>query len=261
VYSGLCERYLYRSSLVHHLDPRLKLLATVAFVLAVTAIPHTAWYALLLLSALAGVVVLTSRVPCSHMMKRASIALPFAGMAAISLPFTRHGQALWTIRLLGQTLAVTDQGLWLFGSVIAKAWVSLLISGLLVATTPFSDLIQAMRKLRVPNVLVTIISFTYRYSFVLVAEALRMQTARDARSAGPGGTILWRVRVLGDMIGSLFIRSYERSERIYQAMLARGYRGQLLTTTELAWTVRDTWVAIVWGAALATILVLAFTMA
>ena len=151
---------------------------------------------------------------------------------------------------------ITDQGLWLFLSVIAKAWLSVLVSGLLVATTPFPDLLKAMRRLHIPPVLVTTISFTYRYLFVLVDEALRLQTAREARSAGPGGTVPWRAKVLGGMIGSLFIRSYERSERIYQAMLSRGYAGQLQTMTQLAWGARDTWIGIGWSAALVAIVIL-----
>ena len=71
------------------------------------------------------------------------------------------------------------------------------------------------------------ISFMYRYLFVLVDEAMRLQTARDARSVGAGRTLFWRAKVLGGMIGCLFIRSYERSERIYAAMLSRGYAGEV----------------------------------
>jgi len=252
----MVEGYVHRTSVVHRLDPRLKLLATLATVLVVTITPPPAWYALLSLGALGWVAVLASGIPVPYMLKRASIALPFAGMAAISLPFTRAGEALWSGGLLGWTLTITDQGLWLFLSVIAKAWLSVLISGLLVTTTPFPDLLKAMRRLQIPDVLVTIVSFTYRYLFVLVDEAQRLQTAREARSAGAGGTVLWRVKVLGGMIGSLFIRSYERSERIYQAMLSRGYAGQLQSMAQLAWGARDTWIGIGWSAALAATVIL-----
>jgi cobalt/nickel transport system permease protein len=85
-----------------------------------------------------------------------------------------------------------------------------------------------------PRLLVAIISFMYRYMFVLVDETMRLLRAREARSARlstrkGGGSLLWRARVAGNMVGQLFLRSYERSERIYNAMLARGYRGQMLT--------------------------------
>jgi cobalt/nickel transport system permease protein len=250
VHSSIVEGYVSGTSVVHRLDPRLKLLAALATVLTVTITPPPAWYALLSLAALGWMAMLASSIPVTTMLKRASIALPFAGMAAISLPFTQAGEALWSGGLLGWTLTITDQGLWLFLSVIAKAWLSVLVSGLLVATTPFPELLKAMRRLHMPAVLVTIVAFTYRYLFVLGDEALCLQRARAARSAGPGGTVLWRVKVLGGMIGSLFIRSYERSERIYQAMLSRGYTGELQTMAQLSWEARDTWVSAGWSAAL-----------
>jgi cobalt/nickel transport system permease protein len=80
--------------------------------------------------------------------------------------------------------------------------------------------------------MVAIISFMYRYLGVLGDEAQRMNRARASRSAArpgrrAGGSLLWRGRVTGAMVGSLFLRSYERSERVYSAMLARGFDGEL----------------------------------
>jgi len=254
--STFLERYLQGTSPVHRLDARLKLPATLAFVLATTIVPPRAWWALTLLGALALAAILASRIPLLDALKRSSIALPFAGMVALSLPFTRAGETLWSCSLFGWTLTITDQGLWSFVSLLAKAWLSVLVSGLLVATTTFPELLQGMRALHIPGILVTIISFTYRYLYVLVDEAMRLQTARDARSAGSGGTVLWRAKVLGGMIGSLFIRSYERSERIYQAMLSRGYAGQVLMMTRPTWRARDIWLSVGWSVALAAILIL-----
>ena len=163
---------------------------------------------------------------------------------------------VWSWRPFGWNLAVTDEGLLLFAAVMIKAWLSVLVSGLLVATTSFPDLLKAMRTLHVPAILTAVIAFMYRYLFVLVDEAMRLQTAREARSAGPGGSLLWRARVLGGMIGSLFIRSYERSERIYAAMLSRGFVGEIRTLTRLTWQAYDSWAGVGWGAALITIAIL-----
>jgi len=254
VQSTFLERYVQGTSLVHRLDARIKLLATLAFVL-VTSISPPRVVPLTLLGALALAAILASRIPLLDALKRSSIVLPFAGMVAFSLPFTRAGETLWAAHLFGWTLTLTDQGLWAFASLLVKAWLSVWVSGLLVATTTFPELLAGMRALHVPNVLVTLIGFTYRYLFVLVDEAMRLQTARDARSAGEGGTLLWRAKVLGSMIGSLFIRSYERSERIYQAMTSRGYAGQMVTMSQPVWRARDLWIAVPWGAALAAILV------
>jgi len=250
------ERYLRGTSPIHRLDPRLKLLATLAFVLVATSTPPRAWPAFVSLVVLSVAVATLAQIPLLEALKRSAIALPFAGMVAISLPFTQTGQVLWVWRPLGWRVAITDGGLLSFVAVVVKAWLSVLVSGMLVATTTFPDLLRAMRALRVPAILTTIISFMYRYLFVLVDEAMRLQTAREARSAGTGGTLLWRGRVLGGMIGSLFIRSYERSERIYAAMLSRGFDGQVRALAGLVWRARDSWVGLGWGTTLVLVAIL-----
>jgi cobalt/nickel transport system permease protein len=266
------DRYRQGTSLVHRLDPRLKLLATLAFVLAVTTTPAGAWLAFAALAALVVAAIRVAEVPLVEGLKRSTIALPFAGMVAISLPFTTGGEVVWSWQPFGfaqggsfgfaqggplnWTLTVTDEGLVLFAMVVVKAWLSIMVSGLLVVSTPFPDLLKAMRSLHVPAVLTATISFMYRYLFVLVDEAMRLQTARAARSAGPGRAMWWRARVLGGMIGSLFIRSYERSERIFAAMLSRGFSGEVRTLTHLTWQARDTWVGLAWSVALSAIAVL-----
>jgi cobalt/nickel transport system permease protein len=266
------DRYRQGTSPIHQLDPRLKLLATLAFVLVVTTMPPGSWIAFALLAALAIAMLLVAQVPLVEGLKHSAIALPFAGMVAISLPFTQAGEVLWSWQPFGfaqggpfgfaqgalssLTLTITDVGLVLFATVVIKAWLSVMVSGLMVATTPFPDLLQAMRSLHVPAVLTATISFMYRYLFVLVDEAMRLQTARAARSVGTGRTVWWRARVLGGMIGSLFIRSYERSERIYAAMLARGFAGEVRTLTRLTWQAGDTRAGLVWVAMLAAIAVL-----
>ena len=100
-----------------------------------------------------------------------------------------------------------------------------------------------MKSLGLPKVMVSVISFMYRYIFVVVDEAMRLSMARDSRSAAPagqgGGTLLWRAKVLGGMIGTLFLRSYERSERIYAAMLSRSFTGEIHTMKNTALQQKD----------------------
>ena len=247
------DRYYRGTSLIHRLDPRLKLLATLAFILVASSTPPRAWPAFGLLAALVLVAIVASRIPPVEVLKRSLIALPFAGMIALSLPFTRGGQPVWTWRPFGWELTVTDEGLILCGAVVAKAWLSVLAAALLLASTSLFDLLQAMRALHVPAVLTATMSFMYRYLFVLGEEAGRLQTAHAARSAGPGGSLAWRARVLGGMIGSLFVRSYERSERIYAAMLSRGFAGEIHSLTRLAWQRHDSWAGLAWAVALLAI--------
>jgi cobalt/nickel transport system permease protein len=124
-----------------------------------------------------------------------------------------------------------------FASVLAKSWISVQAAILLVRLTTLPELLWGLQALRTPTILVTIAGFTYRYLDVLRNEASRLRTARKARSgtiAGlpGGGSLQWRARVTGWMVGSLMTRSIERSERIYNAMLARGYRGEIRTLTQ-----------------------------
>jgi cobalt/nickel transport system permease protein len=105
---------------------------------------------------------------------------------------------------------------------------------LLVAVTEFPKIIHALTHLHIPAILTVIISFLYRYLFVLTDEVMRMIRARQARSAAAsgirsGGSVAWRAKIAGNMAGQLFLRSYERSDRIYNAMLSRGYKGELMT--------------------------------
>jgi len=229
------ERYRPGGSFIHRADPRPKLVVTLAFIAAVTAIPAPAWPAFLALGALVALFALASRVPVASLLKAALLAFPFV-LVAVPTVFTRPGEPMFQVHVLAWTLSGTREGLAFFLSVLVKAVLSVTAAGLLAATTRFEDVSLAMRFLRMPRVLVAIVSSTYRYLFVLVEEAAHLNRARLARSARrtgkKGGTILWRARVAGGMVGSLFLRTYERSERIYQAMLARGFDGELRSLSQ-----------------------------
>ena len=153
---------------------------------------------------------------------------------AVSAIFSPLGEPLaeWNLGFI--TLIPTDFGLIRFLSILIRSWLSVQMAILLVATTQFPDLIHSFEHLRVPRVLTTIIAFLYRYLFILTNEVFRLLRARDARSAGlpgvkRGGSIIWRAKVIGSMTGQLFLRSYERSDRIYSAMISRGYTGHIRT--------------------------------
>jgi cobalt/nickel transport system permease protein len=183
-----------------------------------------AWVALLITALAAGV-------GAWRLTRSSWVALPFL-LIALPLLFTRPGAPLASVELGVVTLTATDQGVREVATILLKSWLSVQVALLLAFTTPFPGLIDALRSLRVPSVMVSIISFMYRYLAVLTGEAARMNRARLSRSAvitgTGGGSIRWRAGVTGSMVGSLFLRSYERSERIHAAMLARGFQGQLL---------------------------------
>ena len=226
----LADQYRGRNSIIHGLDPRSKILIALLLILAVALTPPGAFLAYLLLYLFVLLSVITARIEFPFVLKRSLIALPFA-LAAVTLLFTVPGQTLVMLPIFGG-ITISTVGAIRFVSILIKSWISVQAAILLVTVTPFPDLLWGMRALHVPAVLVSIVSFAYRYLFVLSDEALRLmqaRTARSGRAAGQpgGGRLLWRGKVTGRMAGSLMVRSLERSERIYNAMAARGYQGQI----------------------------------
>jgi cobalt/nickel transport system permease protein len=178
----------------------------------------------------------------------------------VTLPFTVPGEPIAHVG----GLAVSAEGTLRFVSLLVKSWVSVQIAILMTVTTAFPDLLWALRELRLPRTLISIVSFMYRYMFVLADESLRLQRARAARSAArpgagkSGGSLAWRGRVAGSLVGNLALRAFERSERIYNAMLARGFRGELRTLTAPAMTDADRYALAGWVTFLAMTALIGF---
>ncbi len=227
------DRFHEAESRLHHLDPRVKVVIAVLFILSNALLPDGAWAAF----GLSWIVLLwanhLSSLGVDFTFKRSFVALPFA-LAAISAIFSPLGQPLaeWT---LGSLKLIPNR------CRLDQIWQHPVA---LVAFCPGCHLAGSHHplprhdpRLRAParsGMLTTIVSFLYRYLFVLTDEVMRLLRARQSRSATVAGyrsgrNVLWRARVTGNMAGQLFLRSYERSDRIYNAMLARGYTGQLRT--------------------------------
>jgi cobalt/nickel transport system permease protein len=226
--------YQAGDSPIHRLDPRVKLLSTIGMIVSNVLLPDGAWFAFLCAFLLITALSTIARIRLSFVLKRSLLAIPFA-LAAFTIMFTLPGESLTEFSIGSWQLAITDTGLVRFLSILIRSWISLQAAILLTATTKFSDLAHGLRHLRVPLILIAIISFMYRYLFVLGEEAERLLQARAARSARLPGrgmpSVFWRARVAGNMVGQLFLRSYERSDRVYNAMVARGFKGEFLTFT------------------------------
>jgi len=227
---ALEERFQEGRSFLHRLDARAKLLIALAFIFAATLTPTGRWEALGGLAILLTVGVALSGLSPLLVLRRSALALPFV-LAAVPLLFTREGDALFSVPVLAWRWTATDAGLEALLTILLKSGLSVSAAVVLTATTPATDLLRALRGLHAPRVIVATVSFMYRYIFVIGEEGQRLLRARECRSAvigrDSGGSLRWRARVLGNMVGSLFIRSYERAERIYDAMRSRGYDGEL----------------------------------
>jgi len=226
--------YLAGTSPLHRARPQCKIAASVAFVLAVVATPREAFWAFGVYGlALAGLAAL-GRVPLGLLARRLVIELPFLAFA-VFLPVVGRGER---VEVLGVPLAVG--GLWAAWNIVVKGTLGVAASAIVAATTPVAELLGGLERLRLPRALTTIAGFMIRYADVIGDEVRRMRIARISRGHDPRW--IWQARAVASSAGTLFIRSYERGERVYLAMVSRGYAGSMPVLQDLAAT-RAQWLA------------------
>jgi cobalt/nickel transport system permease protein len=202
MHHAFMDSYADHRSPVHSMDATVKLIAWAILVVALVVCP--APYALPTFAVLAGLLWGLARLPLGMAVHRLLHLAPFLGVIALSALFRGNGGLLF--------LALT-----------AKAALAVLLTLVLISTTRFTRILEALKRLRVPGLLVSLLSFMYRYTFVLEDQFLRARRAAEARSVRPARWKM-RLKVLSHILGAVLIRTYERAERIYLAMCARGYR-------------------------------------
>ncbi|MFK4866489.1 cobalt ECF transporter T component CbiQ [Streptomyces sp. CSMPJR101] len=217
--------YRHGHSPVHGLPPHTKLAATFAFVVVVVSTPREAMWAFGLYAVLLGVVAYVARVPVGFLLKRLLIEVPFVAFAVL-MPFVAEGER---VEVLGLSLSVG--GLWGAWNVLAKGTLGVAASVLLASTTELRELLLGLQRLKLPPLLVQIASFMVRYGDVIADEMRRMRVARESRGFEAKGVRHWGV--LAKSAGALFIRSYERGERVHLAMVSRGYAGTMPVIDEV----------------------------
>ncbi|MGF1616598.1 MAG: cobalt ECF transporter T component CbiQ [Acidimicrobiia bacterium] len=209
--------YVHEHSPVHRLPPETKVLSAFLFVAAVAVTPREAIWAFGAYAAMEAAVVGVSRVPVRFVLARLIAVAPFV-FFALFLPFIGVGK---DIDFLG--ISLSSEGVWAMWNILAKAALGATASILLAATTEVPEIVKGFGRLRVPPVITGIASFMIRYLEVIAGELTRMRTAMIARGYDPRW--LSQARPIAASAGTLFVRSYERGERVYDAMLSRGYNG------------------------------------
>ncbi|HEY8978662.1 MAG TPA: cobalt ECF transporter T component CbiQ [Streptomyces sp.] len=217
--------YLKRRTPVHGLPPHTKLAAVFAFVVVVVSTPREAMWAFGVYAVLLGVVAYQARVPAGFLLRRLLIEVPFVAFAVL-MPFVAEGER---VEVLGMSLSVS--GLWGAWNVLAKGTLGVAASVLLASTTELRELLLGLQRLRLPGLLVQIASFMIRYGDLITDEMRRMRIARESRGFEAKGVRHWGV--LAKSAGALFIRSYERGERVHLAMVSRGYAGSMPVIDEV----------------------------
>jgi cobalt/nickel transport system permease protein len=207
---------------VHRLAAHVKVVVLLTFMLLVVATP-TDWYPAYAgyLALLVGVIAV-SGVPPTYLLPRMVVEVPFV-VFALLMPFVATGPET---EVLG--VSVSESGLLSAWALLVKGTLGVLASLTLAATTEPRDLLAGLERLRVPSLLVQIMGFMIRYLDVVSDEMRRMKVARESRGFTARNVRHWPV--LARSSGALFIRSYERGERVHLAMLSRGYTGTLPST-------------------------------
>lgn len=224
-------------SCIHRLDPRIKIIALFAYILFIIFTRPTSFTAFALYGALIAVLILLSKIPLSFIFKRSLVIIPFVLMIAIFIPFIKHGKIAGGYSFGTLKLTVTYDGLMIFWNILVKAYLCILSMILLITSTKFSDFLKALEKLRLPSIFVIILSFMYRYIFVVQDELMKMRQAKEARTVG--GLRWFHTKVLANMIGVLFMRTYERGENVYLAMRSRGFNGKIKTIHSFQLKMKD----------------------
>jgi cobalt/nickel transport system permease protein len=231
------DEYSRLDSILHRRDPRVKIgvfFACILFIVLTPAVQIRTFFQYALL--LAGLV-FASGIPPKFVLRKSIEMMPIVICIAAFVPFAKPGVVMFTLNAGAFRLPVTHTGLLLMWNVLIKAYLSIVCSILLINTTDFADLLKAFERLRVPGLLVMIVSFMYRFLFVIEDELERMQLARSSRSFRQHG---WsQIKTLANIVGVLFIRSYEKAEVVYTAMCCRGYTGTNRTLHTMILTKQD----------------------
>jgi cobalt/nickel transport system permease protein len=212
-------------SFIHRLDPRIKIITFVGFVFFIIFTQPTSWLTFLLYGLILVSLIALSKIPVRHILKKSLVVVPFVLVVAVFIPFMKHGAGGYSFGPVG--LHISQGGLMVFWNVLIKSYLSVLCMIMLTASTRFSDLLKGFEKLKCPQLIIMVLSFMYRYIFVIEDEFMKMKQAKASRSVGDSKWV--NMKALANMVGVLFVRAYERAESVYLAMSSRGFDGTIRT--------------------------------
>lgn len=242
--------YVHEHSVVHRLAPEAKIVAALGVVACVAVTPREAVWAFGLHALVIIGVVVVSRIGFRFLAVRLAAVVPFV-VFALFIPFVATGE---TITIWGVSVSV--EGLWGAWNILAKAVLGASVSIVLTATTEIPDILRGMAALRVPPLFTSIAMFMVRYLELIGDELRRVRVAMASRGYDPRW--LSQARPIASSAGAMFVRSYERGERVHTAMLSRGFTGEMPALGHRR--ARSGEWALVGGLVLATLVVAVFAM-
>lgn len=194
-------------------------MSALLFVIVVVATPIQNWLAYLVFFSMLLLLIRLAKLPYRTVLIRSLVEIPFV-LFAFLMPFFGTGAK---VDFLG--IELYQAGLWAGAGIIAKGSIGVVTAIILSGSTTAREILSGLEKLKVPAPLVSIATFMLRYLNVISDELGRMKIARESRGFEERGFKSWPI--LAQTVGALFIRSYERGERVYLAMLSRGFVGAM----------------------------------
>jgi cobalt/nickel transport system permease protein len=212
-----------KKGLMQAINPLAKLVAIVGMIVASLFITNLS--VLLAICVIPLFFVFTSRIPLKHYFLRTAFVTALAAMVSVWYIFTTPGTVVWSTSIGGFYIAATTQGITSFAVFTVRVWFCVASLIMMVLSTGFDKTIKMLATIKVPSIVIQLFNLTYRYFFVSVEEAQSVLIAKEARTYVHKHNLnMQSLRDLGSIIASLFIRTYERSERVYLAMKARGFQ-------------------------------------
>ncbi len=228
-------------SIIHKLDPRLKLLIMTSFIFLIILIPYHQKQLFLFYGFMLILTALLSRVSLLHYLSKLVKLYPMIFFISIFLPFFPSDSHQFV--QLGM-VKIYVSGLQKFMLINIKSVLAMMMTIIMISTTDLMMILRGMEKLKIPKIFISILSFMYRFIFLLIDEVERMSMAYHSRYLQL--PLIRRIKTLGQLMGMLFIRTYERGERIYLAMESRGFEGRIFTLGDLNWKQSDSWLTVLY---------------
>lgn len=233
------ERASGQEGLLYSIDARAKLLVTLVYLVTLLSFSLGNLPGLILFAVYPIIACAMAGMSYGRVLLRSLAVLPFIVFIGIFNPVVDR-QVVFQVGTVGVTAG------WIsFFAILVRGLLSVQAVLVLIFSTGFYNLCRGMQRMGVPALFANQLLFVYRYLFVLLEEALRMQRARDARSFGRTS---YPLRMWGIFIGQLLIRTVERAERIHRAMLSRGFAGNIESCSRPEWHRRDTVYLVAWTA-------------
>ncbi len=214
-------------SFVQHLDPRVKIVT--AFLFSVVVAISGKFLVLISALILSLFIVIAARIPIREVFRRLIPVNMLLIFLWLFLPFTFAGEHIFSVG----TLSVTREGVLYAAGISVKSNSMMLMLIALAASTPIFTLGHAMHELGMHKKLVHLFFFTYRYIHVIQREYIRLANSMKIRSFKPG-TNLHTYKTYAHMTGMLLVRSFDRAQRVHNAMMCRGFSGKLYSLSEFS---------------------------